>query len=65
MRGRAAPESVNPAPETPAALIVTAALPAEESVRVCDEGVLTGTLPKDRLDALTVSMGVTALSCRE
>jgi len=65
VRGRAAPESVNPAPETPAALIVTAALPAEESVRVCDEGVLTGTLPKDRFDALIPSIGVTALSCRE
>jgi len=44
-------------------LIVTAAVPVELSVSVCVVGVLTDTLPKVRLAALTPSVGFDAPSC--
>jgi hypothetical protein len=56
--GKVAPETVNPIPVTPAAAIVTAEVPVDESVNVCVVGVFTFTLPKPMLPALTPSVGV-------
>ena len=47
-----------------AALIVTAAVPVEDSVTDCVVAVLTLTLPYDRLDGLTPSVGTPAFNCR-
>jgi len=64
VRGKVAPETVNPLPLTAAALTVTAAVPVEDRVRVCVVAVFTFTLPKDKLDELTLSVGTAAPSCR-
>jgi len=55
---------VNPLPLTAAALTVTAAVPAEDRVNVCVVAVFTFTLPKDKLDELTLSVGTAAPSDR-
>ena len=62
--GKVTPEIVNPDPVNVAALTVTGALPVDERVSVCVAAAPTFTLPKDKLDALTLSVGVAALSCR-
>ena len=64
VKGKAAPETVNPLPLTAAALTVTAAVPVEDRVRVCVVAVFTFTLPKDKLDELTLSVGTEAPNCR-
>jgi hypothetical protein len=53
--GRPLPTIVKPAPVIVAELIVTGAVPAEISVSDCVVAVFTVTLPKFRLDELTVS----------
>lgn len=58
-----APEAIKPVPVNVVALIVTAALPVEESVRVCDARMPTATSPKSTLLVLRVSVGTEALSC--
>jgi hypothetical protein len=64
VRGKVAPETVKPGPDTVAALTVTDAVPVEDKVRVCVVAVFTLTLPKDKLDELTLSVGTDAPSCR-
>ena len=59
-----APETVKPVPATVVALTVTAAVPVEDRVRVCVAAVFTFTLPKDKLDELTLSVGTEAPSDR-
>ena len=59
-----APETVKPVPATVAALTVTAAVPVEDRVSVCVVAVFTFTLPKDKLDELTLSVGTAAPSDR-
>ena len=59
-----APEIVKPVPATVAALTVTAAVPVEDRVSVCVVAVFTLTLPKARLDELTLRVGTPGLSCR-
>jgi hypothetical protein len=60
VRGKVAPETVKPVPVRVAALTVTAAVPVEDRVSVCVAAVFTLTLPKDRLDELTLSVGTEA-----
>ena len=55
---------VKPVPLTAAALTVTAAVPVEDRVNVCVVAVFTLTLPKDKLDELTLSVGTEAPSDR-
>jgi hypothetical protein len=55
---------VKPVPATVAALTVTAAVPVEDRVNVCVVAVFTLTLPKDKLDELTLSVGAEAPSDR-
>ena len=62
--GKVAPETVNPAPATVAALMVTATVPVEDRVTVCVVAVFTFTVPKPMLPALTLSVGTPAPSCR-
>ncbi|MGA9060255.1 MAG: hypothetical protein WB341_01185 [Terracidiphilus sp.] len=64
MSGKLAPETVKPVPATVAALTITAELPVEDRVRVCAVAVFTFTLPKDKLDGLTLSVIAAASSCR-
>jgi hypothetical protein len=64
VRGKVAPETLKPVPVRVAALRVTAAVPVEDRVSVCVAAVFTLTLPKDRLDELTLSVGTAAPSCR-
>ena len=64
MSGKLAPETVNPVPVTVAALTVTAAVPVEVKVTDCVAGVFTFTLPKVRLELLTLNVIVDAPSCR-
>jgi hypothetical protein len=59
-----APETVKPLPLIAAALTVTAAVPVEDRVRACVVAAFTFTLPKDKLDELTLSVGTPALSVR-
>jgi hypothetical protein len=63
VRGKVAPETVKPAPVRVAALTVTGALPVEERVTVWIAAVFTAWLPKARLDALTLSVGVRGINC--
>lgn len=46
-----------------AALTVTAEVPVDDRVKVCVEGVLTLTLPNDRLEELTLSEIEAACNC--
>jgi len=64
VRGKVAPETVKPVPATVAALTVTAAVPVEDRVNVCVVAVFAFTLPKDKLDELTLSVGTAAPSDR-
>jgi hypothetical protein len=52
------------APAMAAELTVTAAVPVELRVRVCVVAVFTALLPKERLLALMLSVGIAAFSCR-
>jgi hypothetical protein len=62
--GRPSLEIENPLPASVSALTVTAAVPVEDRVNVCVVAVFTLTLPKDRLDELTLSVGTPAPSDR-
>jgi hypothetical protein len=62
--GKATPEIEKPDPDTVAELMLTAAFPVELKVSVCAVDVLTATLPKEMLVALTASVGVVAFSCK-
>lgn len=57
-----APEIEKPSPETVAELIVTEPVPVEVTVTDCVVAVLTGTLPKFRVDAPILSVGTTAFN---
>jgi hypothetical protein len=54
---------VNPVPLTVAALTVTEAVPVELSVTDCVVGVFNATLPKARLEAVTLSVGTEDPNC--
>lgn len=58
-----APDTENPLPATVAALIVTAAVPVDESVTACVVAVWTFTLPNPMLAALTPRVAVPDPSC--
>ena len=62
--GKVAPEKVKPAPATVAALMVTAAVPVEDSVTVCVVAVFTFTVPNPMLPALTLSVDTPDPSCK-
>jgi hypothetical protein len=62
--GNVTPDMLKPVPVIAAALTATLAVPEEVKVTVCVLGVLTATLPKDRLDALRLRVGTAAFSCR-
>ncbi len=64
VRGKVAPETEKPAPEMAAELTVIAAVPVEESVIDWIAAELTETLPNVTLDALTLSVGTAAFSCK-
>ena len=64
VRGKVAPETEKPVPAAVAALTVTAEEPVEDKVNVWLAGVLTFTLPNDRLDELTPSVMTAASSCK-
>ena len=57
-----APDMVKPAPASVAAFIVTGAVPVDDRLRVLVAGVLTATLPKFKLVALTLSVAVVAFN---
>jgi hypothetical protein len=61
--GKLTPETVKPLPVTVAALIVTGDVPVDDRVIVWVEAVLMLTLPNDRLEELTLSVGTAAPSC--
>lgn len=56
--GRVGVDTVKPAPEMAAELMVTAAAPVEVKVSVCDTWLFTDTLPKARVPVLRVSSGL-------
>jgi hypothetical protein len=60
VRGKLAPETVKPVPATVAALTVTAAVPVEDRVNVCVVAVFAFTLPKARLEVLTLNVDTEA-----
>ena len=62
--GKAAPEKVYADPLIVAVLIVTAVDPVELKVSVCVVALFTESLPKFRLEGLTLSVGVPAINCR-
>jgi hypothetical protein len=62
--GKVTPEMEKPAPDTVAELTVTDAVPVEVKVRVWVVAVPTETLPKVRLVALTVNVGVPGFKLR-
>ena len=64
VKGAPVPESVKPDPVTAAALTVTATEPVEVRVTDCVAGAFRLTLPKVRLVALMLSVGVPVPSCR-
>ena len=64
VRGKLAPETEKPVPVSVAALMVTVAVPVEDSVIDCVVDELTDTLPKLRLEELMVSVGTAAFNCR-
>jgi hypothetical protein len=64
VRGKVAPETMKPVPATLAALTVTDAVPVEDNVSDCVVAVFKLTLPKDKLEELTLSVGTDAPSCR-
>ena len=60
MTGNVDPDTVNPAPETVAALMVTGTEPVEVRVIDCVTGVLSGTSPNDSFVGLMLRVGVPA-----
>ena len=54
---------MKPAPLTAAALTVTAAVPVEDKVTDCVDGVFTFTLPNARLEVLALSVDTEEPSC--
>lgn len=52
MTGKVAPDMEKPAPDSVAEFTVTATVPVDVSVTDCVAGVLSTTLPKDRLVTL-------------
>ncbi|MGB6689910.1 MAG: hypothetical protein WBE76_18900, partial [Terracidiphilus sp.] len=64
MTGNVTPDTLKPAPATVAELILSATVPPAVSVTGCDVAVLTFTLPKGTLDALTLKLEVAAPSER-
>jgi hypothetical protein len=60
--GKLAPEMEKLAPARVAALIVTAAVPVEDSVIDCVVAVFTATLPKLRFEELMLSVGTAAFN---
>jgi len=58
--GKLAPETVKPVPDTVAALIVSEAVPLEVSVTDCVDEEPTVTLPKLKLEVLSVNVGLVA-----
>lgn len=56
VKGKLAPEIEKPVPAIVAELIVTAEVPVDERVIDCEADELTATLPKFKLDVLTVSV---------
>jgi hypothetical protein len=60
VKGKAAPETVNPAPLMVTPLTVTVAVPVEVRVSDCVAGELRFTLPKAIVDALTLRVGTEA-----
>jgi hypothetical protein len=64
VKGKVAPETVNPEPLTLAALTVTGAVPVEDRVIDWVAGEFTRTSPKDMLVALMLSVDTPAPSCR-
>ena len=63
VRGKLAPETEKPVPVSVAALMVTVAVPVEDSVIDCVVDEFTDTLPKLRFEELMVSVGTAAFSC--
>jgi hypothetical protein len=61
--GKLAPETEKPVPVRVAELMVTAAVPVEDSVIDCVVAAFTATLPKLRLEELMLSVGTAAFSC--
>ena len=61
--GKLAPEIEKPVPDSVAELMVTAAVPVDDSVIDCEVVVLTATLLKLRLEELTVRVGMAAFNC--
>jgi hypothetical protein len=63
--GRLAPDTENPVPLAVAEFTVTAPVPVEVSVTVCEAVVFTTTLPNEMLVAFRLRAGVAAFSCSE
>jgi hypothetical protein len=62
--GKVAPETVNPLPVTVAEFMITGAVPVEVNVTNCVVGEFVSTLPKLKLELLTLNVGTNAPSCR-
>jgi hypothetical protein len=60
--GRVSPDTVKPDPVTAVALMVTGAVPVEDSVTDCVTVVLTATVPKAMVVALMLSVGMAAFN---
>ncbi len=61
--GKLAPETEKPVPVSVAELTVTATVPVDDNVIVCVVAEPTATLPKLRVEELTVSVGIAAFNC--
>jgi hypothetical protein len=61
--GKLAPESEKPAPLMDAELMVTAAVPVDDSVIDCEIAEFTATVPKFTLEELSPRAGTAAFSC--
>ncbi len=64
MAGRAPLDIEKPLPVAVAMLTVTGALPVDVSVRGSVTPDFKPTLPNDKLEALMLSVGIAAFSCR-
>ena len=62
--GSVMPDVLNPEPVRVIELSVTATLPVEVMVMVCEAVELMATLPNETVDAPTVRAGTAAVSCR-
>ena len=60
--GKVAPEIENPAPETVAELMVNDADPVDDRISAWVRGEFTASLPNERLELLTLKIGVVAPS---